>query len=67
LAFLLKPGGIFTYYSDEAKKFSKQHLEKLQEAGFTLENINYEVCEVNPPKNCEYWTEKTMIAPIIRK
>lgn len=64
---LLKPGGVFTYYSDEAKEFSKKHMDKLREAGFKQENITFEICDVNPPANCEYWQEKTMIVPIITK
>ncbi len=62
---LLKPGGVLTYYSDEALGFSKKHMAKLQEAGFS--DISGKVCEVAPPKDCEYWTEPTLLAPIIRK
>lgn len=64
---LLKPGGVLTYYSDEAKDFSDKHLKKLHEAGFKSKNIKFDVCKVNPPKHCEYWQDKTMIVPIIRK
>lgn len=64
---LLKPGGIFTYYSDEATNFSDQHLSKLEAAGFKKRNIDYEICNVTPPKNCEYWQEKTILVPIVRK
>jgi len=64
---LLKPGGVFTYYSDEATNFSDHHLAKLKSAGFKEKNIRFEVCDVNPPKDCEYWQEKTMIVPIITK
>ncbi len=64
---LLKPNGIFTYYSDEAKEFSKKHLEKLESAGFKKNNISYKICRVNPPAECEYWKERTMIAPVITK
>ena len=64
---LLRMGGIFTYYSDEANKFSDKHLEKLMAAGFKKKNIKFEICEVNPPKDCKYWQEKTIIAPIISK
>ena len=64
---ILKPEGILTYYSDEATGFSEIHLEKLIEAGFSKENIGSKVCDVNPPENCEYWKEKTIMAPIIRK
>ncbi len=62
---LLKPGGVLTYYSDEAKEFSAKHLAKLQAAKFT--NIKFEVCPVYPPEDCEYWQDNTMIAPIITK
>jgi len=64
---LLKPGGVFTYYSDEAKEFSKQHMSKLIEAGFKRENIKFEICNVNPPKDCQYWQKKTILVPIIKK
>ncbi len=63
----LKKGGVFTYYSDEIKKFGKVHLEKLKESGFKNENINCGVCKVSPPKNCEYWKVDTMLVPIIIK
>lgn len=63
----LKPGGIFTYYSDEIRKFGKVHLCKLQKAGFKKKNIKSKLTKVNPPKNCEYWKAKTILAPIIVK
>jgi guanidinoacetate N-methyltransferase len=62
---LLKPGGILTYYSDEALGFSAKHMAKLQEAGFS--DVAAKVCDVHPPADCEYWDEKTMLAPIVRK
>ncbi|MBU3964501.1 class I SAM-dependent methyltransferase [Patescibacteria group bacterium] len=62
---LLKNGGIFTYFSDEAKELSKIHRKKLNSAGF--KDINYKICPVNPPQNCRYWTENTIIAPVITK
>lgn len=64
---LLKPGGVFTYYSDEVDNFSDKHLSKLKTAGFKEKNIGFEICPMNPPKDCEYWQESTMIAPIITK
>ncbi len=64
---MLKPSGIFTYYSDEATDFSENHMEKLLEAGFKKENISFEICNLDTPPDCEYWQAKTMIAPIIRK
>lgn len=64
---LLKPGGILTYYSDEAHRFSESHLAHLKKAGFKGNDICFEMCRVNPPPDCEYWREKTLIAPIVRK
>lgn len=62
---LLKKGGIFTYFSDESKGFSKEHLEKLKAAGFS--KISYKICKISPPPGCRYWKEKAIIAPIIIK
>lgn len=64
---LLKSNGILTYYSDEVSHFSKKHLDKLKAAGFKKENINFEICEVDPPEDCEYWQSKTILVPIIKK
>ena len=63
----LKKGGVFTYYSDEIKKFSKIHLKRLKKVGFKLKNIKNKVTKVNPPKNCIYWKAKTILSPIIIK
>lgn len=63
----LKKGGVFTYYSDEIKNFGKVHIEKLKEAGFELKNIKRKVVPVNPPKDCEYWKARTILAPILIK
>jgi guanidinoacetate N-methyltransferase len=63
----LKKGGVFTYYSDEVKKFSKIHLKRLQEVGFKLKNIKSRVTKVDPPKDCIYWKAKTILSPIIKK
>jgi guanidinoacetate N-methyltransferase len=64
---LLRPGGRFTYYSDEVSKFSAEHLDALRSAGFVDAEIDSLVCEMQPPKDCEYWTAPTMLAPIITK
>ncbi len=58
---LLKPGGVFTYYSDEIDEISPEHLERLREAGF--DRVDFEVCEVDPPVDCEYWSSSTIVAP----
>ncbi len=64
---LLKPGGILTYYSDEATHLSKPHVQKLVNAGFRRKDINFRICQVNPPVDCEYWQDQTIVAPIVQK
>ena len=61
---LLKPNGIFTYFSDEATDFSLEHRDRLLKAGFT--NISGEICSVRPPENLT-WNSQTILAPIISK
>ncbi len=62
---LLKKGGVFTYYSDEAETYSEKHLGNLRSAGF--ENIEGMLCNVAPPRDCLYWNNETILAPIVRK
>ncbi len=62
---LLRKGGMLTYYSDEAKIFSAEHLKKLKEAGFR--KIQWKACKVNPPRGSMYWRKHTILAPIITK
>lgn len=64
---LLKAGGTFTYFSDEATEISDIHKQELIKAGFKEENINFKICKVNPPKSCEYWKHKTIVSPIFKK
>jgi guanidinoacetate N-methyltransferase len=64
---LLKPGGVLTYYSDEVSDYSTVHLNRLLQAGFKHENIDSRICPVNPPKDCEYWQDNTILAPVIHK
>ena len=64
---LLKAGGVLTYYSDEARTLSAAHREQLRQAGFGDDDIDWRICKVNPPLGCEYWEEKTLLAPIVRK
>jgi guanidinoacetate N-methyltransferase len=64
---LLKPGGILTYYSDEATGIEGLHRKKLLEAGFRDKDIKFDICSVSPPDDCEYWQDSTILAPIIRK
>ncbi len=62
---LLAPGGILTYYSDEATWFSDDHLGALRNAGFT--KITGVLCEVPVPPDCQYWRQNTILAPIVEK
>jgi len=63
----LKKGGVFTYYSDEIKKFGKVHMRELQKAGFSKKNIKSEIAVVFPPKDCDYWKANTILVPVIQK
>ncbi|GAB2749971.1 class I SAM-dependent methyltransferase [Kitasatospora kifunensis] len=62
---LLRPGGVFTYYSDEETTLSSEHRSRLEEAGFR--SVSCEVFPMQPPENCQYWQARTMIAPVVRK
>lgn len=62
---VLKPGGVFSYFSDEPKEISQKHLELLKKTGFR--KINYRVCKINPPRKCNYWKQKTIITPVVHK
>lgn len=64
---LLKKGGVFTYFSDEAREISKKHQHELIKAGFMKKNIDFKICHVHPPKTCEYWKHNTIVTPIITK
>lgn len=62
---ILKPGGIFTYYSDEVKDFSDIHRKHVNQAGFI--HLEHKVCAVDPPADCQYWKSKTIMAPRLIK
>ncbi|MBI3421581.1 MAG: class I SAM-dependent methyltransferase [Acidobacteria bacterium] len=62
---LLAPGGVLTYFSDEATWFSAEHLAALRAAGFS--KINGELVPVTPPPDCLYWRQPTILAPVIEK
>jgi guanidinoacetate N-methyltransferase len=62
---LLKPGGVFTYFSDEVRDFSPRHRKALEDAGFR--DISAEVCEVDTPADCLYWKDPTIVVPIVIK
>jgi guanidinoacetate N-methyltransferase len=62
---LLEKGGIFTYYSDEARSFSRVHRQALRRAGFR--DIQGEVCPVEPPPGCRYWKADSLLVPVVFK
>jgi guanidinoacetate N-methyltransferase len=62
---LLKNGGVFTYYSDEATELSESHLARLRAAGFV--DIDWITVPVSPPESCEYWQDQSLVAPIVKK
>jgi len=62
---LLKKGGIFTYFSDEAKEISSKHMQLLRQAGFN--KIDFKLCRVHPPKSCRYWNHNTIVTPMVHK
>ena len=64
---LLKPGGVFTYFSDEPTAYRPEHRKMLIDAGFAPQNISQEIVEVNVPPECKYWKSNTILAPILIK
>jgi guanidinoacetate N-methyltransferase len=61
---LLRAGGVFTHYAGETE-FTPEYRRRLEAAGFS----DYEgaLVEVSPPPDCLYWTERRILAPLIRK
>ena len=49
----LRPGGVFSYYTNEIDSLSRRHQRSLLRhfSSFRLETVT----ELNPPANCEYW------------
>lgn len=62
---LLAPAGVLTYYSDEFRDFAPEHIACLKAAGF--DKVSSRMCPVDPPEDCRYWKEKTILSPIIIK
>ncbi len=62
---LLKTGGIFTYFSNEVDRFNPLHQKELAALGFT--KTEFKLCSVKPPKECLYWQNSTIMAPIVVK
>jgi guanidinoacetate N-methyltransferase len=64
---LLKPGGVLTYFSSETTTLGARHLEGLEQSGFERRNISFELCAVNPPDGCRYWSSSSIVAPTVVK
>jgi len=62
---LLKPHGVFSYFSDEPREISADHRAALQRAGF--KKIGFELYDVSPPAECRYWRHDTIVVPIVKK
>lgn len=55
----LRPGGIFTYYSNEIDSVSRRHQRALFEH---FREITFSVCKpLFPPTDCNYWWADSMI------
>lgn len=55
----LRPGGVFTYYSNEIDSFSRRHQRELLKhfRSFTLSVVE----DLAPPPDCNYWWADSMI------
>lgn len=61
---LLKEGGVFTHFSGEIE-FTDEYCGYIDASGnweYTGESV-----PVDPPEDCLYWTEKTILAPTLIK
>lgn len=58
-AKLLRPGGVFTYYSNEIDSFSRRHQRFLFKhfRSFTLSVVR----SLRPPEDCHYWWADSMV------
>lgn len=59
---LLRQNGVLTLYSDETSRFRQEHLELL--LGHFDEVKLVKVSNLQPPADCEYWRDSTMVIPV---
>jgi amino acid adenylation domain-containing protein len=59
-AACLRPGGVFTYYSNEIDTFSRRHQRRILEhfSSLTLSVVR----GLKPPPDCNYWWADSMVA-----
>lgn len=60
---LLRPGGHFTYYSDETRDFRADHI-KLILSRFNTARLTV-VDGLQPPTDCDYWKSDHMVVPLL--
>jgi amino acid adenylation domain-containing protein len=58
-ARLLRPGGVFTYYTNEIDSFSRRHQRRLLDhfGSLTLAVVR----SLKPPEDCNYWWADSMV------
>lgn len=55
----LRPGGVFSYYSNEIDSLSRRHQRALLKH---FREISFTVCEpLYPPRDCNYWWADSMV------
>ena len=64
-AACLRPGGVFTYYSNEIDTFSRRHQRRVLEhfRSLTLSVVR----GLQPPPDCNYWWADSMVVPVAVK
>lgn len=61
---LLKPGGIFTHYTCQREP-SKDYVEMMYQVGFR--DVDGKIVDTKPPKDCKYWNQDQIYAPLITR
>lgn len=62
---LLKPGGVFTFFSDEPESIAQQHVAALRSLGFS--SVEGYVVSLEPPEDCRYWEHPSLVVPVVTK